>query len=208
MGRDYVTEDKNNGNVLQIKFWSPTDLGIRDSPRAWRNWKGTLNVQGATVKKVSAPPLKNPRSEYDRLDENNPNLIHFETMTRGSEKTIFIEVDQICADTLVEVALVANVERYSTPARYRRAARLPAAKFQFKARDSWEGRAEHAMQVDLHIDQVTMKIVNLETSLDQSFEFTDDIEPERGDYYYLRVRQMDGGMAWSSPIWVGGAFTK
>jgi hypothetical protein len=27
----------------------------------------------------------------------------------------------------------------------------------------------------------------------------------RGDYYYLRVTQVDGAMAWSSPIWIGKA---
>jgi len=28
--------------------------------------------------------------------------------------------------------------------------------------------------------------------------------PQHGDYYYLRVTQLDGARAWSSSIWVGG----
>lgn len=29
-------------------------------------------------------------------------------------------------------------------------------------------------------------------------------ERRRGDYYFVRLRQIDGGMAWSSPVWIGG----
>ncbi len=34
------------------------------------------------------------------------------------------------------------------------------------------------------------------------FEWTDPIPIIEGDYYYLRVRQADDGVAWSSPVWV------
>ena len=40
--------------------------------------------------------------------------------------------------------------------------------------------------------------------MDVEFEYTDTESAEEGDYYYVRVTQLDGGMAWSSPIWVGG----
>ena len=32
----------------------------------------------------------------------------------------------------------------------------------------------------------------------------DDKDARQGDYYYVRVRQANDAMAWSSPIWVGG----
>ena len=35
-----------------------------------------------------------------------------------------------------------------------------------------------------------------------AFEYRDEVEIARGDYYYLRVLQEDGGMAWASPIWI------
>ncbi len=44
--------------------------------------------------------------------------------------------------------------------------------------------------------------VNLDAALDQSFEFTDESDPQGGDYYYVRVEQADAGLAGSSPIWV------
>lgn len=35
-----------------------------------------------------------------------------------------------------------------------------------------------------------------------TFEVTDDTSENPTDYYYVRVTQIDGNMAWSSPIWV------
>ena len=39
--------------------------------------------------------------------------------------------------------------------------------------------------------------------LDAEFSFTDRGGPD-DDYYYVRVEQLDGHRAWSSPWWVGG----
>jgi hypothetical protein len=53
-----------------------------------------------------------------------------------------------------------------------------------------------------NIDTISAQLVPPDPSLDQVFEYA-DLEPARaGDYYYLRVRQVDGSMAWSSPWWV------
>ncbi len=34
------------------------------------------------------------------------------------------------------------------------------------------------------------------------FEWTDPLPPDVTRYYYLRVRQADGHLGWSSPVWV------
>jgi hypothetical protein len=34
------------------------------------------------------------------------------------------------------------------------------------------------------------------------FTYTDLEKPKAGDSYYVRVRQVDGSMAWSSPWWI------
>jgi hypothetical protein len=36
------------------------------------------------------------------------------------------------------------------------------------------------------------------------FEWTDPRPPDGTRYYYLRVRQADGHLGWSSPVWVSG----
>ena len=46
-------------------------------------------------------------------------------------------------------------------------------------------------------------MIDAAAPLDQEFEFTDLDGIAPGDYYYVRVNQLDGGRAWSSPWWVG-----
>ena len=45
--------------------------------------------------------------------------------------------------------------------------------------------------------------VDAAAPLDQELEFDDMSGTAPGDYYYVRVNQLDGGRAWSSPWWVG-----
>ena len=54
-----------------------------------------------------------------------------------------------------------------------------------------------------HVDAIRLQTIDPEGSLDQTFRFTDLESPGQGDYYYVRVTQLDGGRAWSSPFWVG-----
>jgi hypothetical protein len=56
------------------------------------------------------------------------------------------------------------------------------------------------------IDSISVRLVPDEPSLDQIFEYS-DLEPAKaGDHYYVRVRQVDGSMAWSSPWWIQASF--
>ena len=48
-------------------------------------------------------------------------------------------------------------------------------------------------------------LLNIIAGLDRDFTFTDLGEARDGDYYYVRVTQLDGTQAWSSPFWVGRA---
>ena len=54
------------------------------------------------------------------------------------------------------------------------------------------------------IDTITLQLLGNDRPLDYDLEFVDTDEPGRGDYYYVRVEQLNGARAWSSPIWVGG----
>ena len=52
-------------------------------------------------------------------------------------------------------------------------------------------------------DAVSLQIFDPDGSLDQDFSYTDLGDRAAGDYYYLRITQIDGEQAWSSPWWVG-----
>ena len=54
-----------------------------------------------------------------------------------------------------------------------------------------------------HTDALAVQVVSDLGDADQDFRYLDLDNPQPGDYYYVRVRQVDGAMAWSSPFWVG-----
>jgi hypothetical protein len=69
--------------------------------------------------------------------------------------------------------------------------------------DLEDSRLEHLFRVDQHTDRVALQIVDPGGALDRRVELTDLEAAVPGDYYYVRVTQLDGGLAFSSPFWVG-----
>ena len=53
--------------------------------------------------------------------------------------------------------------------------------------------------------ELKLQVVDAVAGLDRDFTFTDLGEARDGDYYYVRLTQLDGTQAWSSPFWVGRA---
>ena len=69
------------------------------------------------------------------------------------------------------------------------------------------GRFEHDATFERYADRITLQIVDVAAALDRELEWIDldaGTPAPTGDYYYLRVNQLDGARAWSSPWWVGG----
>jgi hypothetical protein len=81
---------------------------------------------------------------------------------------------------------------------------LPAKKIQFRLGDLKEGKAVSKRSIRGFDESVSLRLLKYDLALDHEFEFIDTESPEQGDYYFIRVRQLDGGMAWSSPVWIGG----
>ena len=48
--------------------------------------------------------------------------------------------------------------------------------------------------------KVVYSLLNQERDL--SFEWEDPVVPKESDYYYVRLIQEDGEIAWSSPVWI------
>ena len=77
-----------------------------------------------------------------------------------------------------------------------------SARFSF--RDLKAGQTTRTFPDGPFHDSITLRRIRSDAPLDQEFEFTDTDHPLPGDHYYVRVTQLDDGVAWSSPIWVGG----
>ena len=194
----------SSSSFLRVDFESESDSTGRDNPRGYRPWRGSLEVTGAHLIGVSTPGFQDARTEWTRRDDANPNRLSFQTATRGRINHLVLELEGAGPDTTINIALQESLEYATPPPRVRPFARLPEADLTYRVGDFEEGAQSRAFQVGRYRDHLTLRFFNPAAPMDQTFEFVDNDDPQHGDYYYLRVRQLDGGLAWSSPWWVGG----
>ena len=50
--------------------------------------------------------------------------------------------------------------------------------------------------------QVEFEMVRENGPMDIDFDYEDREQPQPGDYYYMRMEQLDGNEGWASPVWV------
>ena len=50
--------------------------------------------------------------------------------------------------------------------------------------------------------EIEFELVNAQGSMDIEFDYEDRERPEPGDYYYLRMEQLDTNKGWASPVWI------
>ena len=95
--------------------------------------------------------------------------------------------------------LKATREMGTAPVQIRQSDQFPAADFVL-ALPGGEAANEKVFATAYHQDQITVE--PLRRRADVEFQFTDRGRP--GDWYYVRVEQTDGHLAWTSPWWIGG----
>jgi hypothetical protein len=166
-------------------------------------WKGDLEVIGARLTDVEAPGFDNLYSEIARRDEQTPNRVEFLTQTRGRMDTLLLELEGAGPQTTIRFHLEPTLETGSKAGNVRANEELPAADFELRLDALDGGRVERPFQVGRHTDRVALQVIDGSAPLDQSFEYIDLTDIRPGDYYYVRVTQLDGNQAFSSPFWVG-----
>lgn len=187
--------------TAEIAFESSTEPFVRDSPRGVRRWTGTIEVRWAELTGYRVPHV-----EHRHLErwEREGNRIAFETATRGRADSVLLEIEGASPSTEVVVDLDEGTEFGKAPVQARpyrtRAARTLTLRFS----DLRDGVLEHDLPADPDSDRVTLQLASDDQPLDCDFEFVDNGAAGHVDYYYIRVKQLNGAMAWSSPIWVGG----
>ncbi len=191
-------------SFLQIGFESSTDVhGKRDNPRPYRVWDGTIEVSGARLPSVRPAGLDNVYLERAAIDPANPALVRFHVETRGRTDSILLELEGASAATAIAIHLDASREYGFAPPLVRAPVDIPAADLRMELGQLVDGRLERDLPVDVHADRILLQVIDPAGKLDQEVAFDDVESPMPGDYYYVRVSQLDGGRAWSSPFWVG-----
>ena len=81
---------------------------------------------------------------------------------------------------------------------------LPAQNVSLPLNEAKKGRLAREVGNKEFSDTVALQILREKGTREMEFSYRDAGQAADGDYYYIRVTQVDGEQAWSSPVWVGG----
>ena len=202
--RDVATlgDDAAADGIYQLTFeTSSVPLHPRDNPRGWRHWAGTLKVSGATV--VSATPRDFQDLAATEFEAVGIGAFEFRTQTRGETSSIALELSDVTESATLDLDLMEAMETGGAPQIFSQHNLVPAAKVTLRLADMEDGRTAAELPIGPWVDRVVLRRVVTEGPRDLTFSM-EDTGTLQGDYYYVRVTQMNDAIAWSSPIWVGG----
>jgi hypothetical protein len=203
----YLEGELDSRVRVQVEFFSSSEVLVEYTyPRGQRDWRGTMEVRGARLVDFAKPWFYSPISYDLERNQENPNRLDLSTNTRGRAKSVILELDSATSDAEIAVHLESGREdpRVGT-GDDRRPQPYSAEDLVFRLGDLVEGPDTRELWVARHRDTVKAQLVPGDASLDQEFSYTDRDNLRPGDYYYVRVRQIDGSVAWSSPFWAGTA---
>ncbi len=195
-------------NELAVSFYSESyPYHPDDNPRGWRHWRGTINIEGATLESAELVDLQNLSVQHLEQDPMNSNRLTFSTLTRGDHSTILLRFAGTAENAQVRINLDDAAETGSGPPRLRVHQNIPGQMVTLSVESMVENEVTENLSFDGYNDTITMSRGG-SMPLEVNFELMDKENPRQGDYYFVRVRQQDESLAWSSPIWVGGSGPK
>jgi len=205
--KDYLSAaepaDGDEG-VFLLSFGSDaTPYHPGDNPRGWRHWRGSIQVENAELESFEGMDFHNSFYQSLTADPTRADRFQFATLTRGDTSSIRLRLSDIRRSTTIRVTLEETRETGGAPPLYRQPQVAPGGTLVFPLRELERGRLEQTMSVDAYADTVLLRRQIEDGERDIRFEIEDQSD-KQGDYYFVRVRQANDAMAWSSPIWIGG----
>jgi hypothetical protein len=204
---DHVLEEwgynEVSGEDLALTFYSESyPYHPDDNPRGWRHWRGTITVEGAELASAELSDRQNLSFQRVEPVDGSPNTLRFATMTRGDHSSVILKFNGSSAGAVVKISLDTSNETGSGPPQLRTHQRIPGQEVTLALQGGDEFRQD--VSFDGYQDSITLSREG-QMPLEVEFSTLDQLNPRQGDYYFVRVRQADEGLAWTSPVWVGGA---
>ena len=207
--RSFLGEPQGVGSTarVQLRFESSSEVfnGHRN-PRGPRPWKGSVRVEGAHLVGFDEPWFAHPDTFHLRRSTTDAEALDFSFRTRGRSKSLVVDLEDASGMTELVIDVSAAREISGSPGAVdREPVNLPSIRLSFGLDELAKGPVGLELPVVRNIDRIEARLVPSGAALDVDMEFRDQTRVAAGDVYYLRVRQLDGGVAWSSPWFVGAA---
>lgn len=191
---DYGATSQEGHRRVLVDFNSESWVDFRDNPRGQRTWRGRLTVEGATLVGGQLTGTPDPISDVLSIDGSTAT---FDVATRGASRTLLLELDDVTDLAKVRFDLDAGRESGTAPQQRRTPQRFGARSFALAIPSS--GTVVEKLTEGNYTDSVSLSLAAEVDDIDARIRVT--ARPD--DWFYVRVEQIDGHLAWGSPWWVG-----
>jgi hypothetical protein len=173
----------SNSSRLRVAFHSKTETLPEDRivrPLGGERWQGQVEFVGAEPSRVTAFGLERGALADTISREEGSSVVTVDCMTRGDEDGFVAELDSAAGGKLVF--------------------RFEDEQIEVALADiNTKGKTVSVNEVR----SVRLDWLAPDPPRETTLEWEEPTSAEQGAYEYLRVTQVDGQMAWSSPIWFG-----
>ncbi|MDA1300012.1 MAG: hypothetical protein O2868_08030 [Proteobacteria bacterium] len=169
-------------------------------PRAGREWIGYVRASGADIS-----PRQRDRGgdEFNRVVPNpaETGRVDFISHTQGGSHSIALNIDPRSDDPTFELHIMAGLP---DEASLEPAPATPAIRQVVSLSELQDGPFRKTFGAAGFTDEVEIELLDRAVISTFPFLFSDRQSTRAGDYYYVRVNGLDGQVAWTSPVYVGG----
>jgi uncharacterized protein DUF3604 len=204
--KEYLTPRPNDPSAVQIMFHTPSETPGDEvaSPRGGVGWGGWIEVSGGRIASIEPLNADHHTDEFHQVDDRR---IWFTCRTRGDFDGLLIRLAAAPADSLVKVIISDLTGSAGGTGASGYVARPPGPpgrkaihEINFKVSEVAERQAEFKPAPNVY---VYARKARANAPWDVSFSYRPTGPPAQDDYFYLRVTQIDGEVAWVSPVWIG-----
>lgn len=204
--KDYVNPGPSDPSAVQIMLHSATETPGDEvmPPRSGVWWTGWIEVSNGRVQSIEPIGADHYTDTFHQVD---PRRIWFACKTRGDFDGVLLHLNETPGDAKVTVR-ISSLDVDPTGTGGQRGVQWPPG----------PPSQVRLHEITFNVDDVVREKRKFEITpyafvfarkakakgpWDVSFSYRPTSLPAPDDYYYLRVVQMNGESAWTSPIWIG-----
>lgn len=189
-----ISPARNRGRILRVKWGSNfyqrrSNIGLAD---------GSLTPSAGRLQLIRPLHLD---VAFEHIGQNG-DAIHWRTAAVSNDReALLADLSGVTGDSLMFEIDEADFGPMEV--------RIPLSQLREKGFFAWSsrghGKAKHSYLAKMGVEPrffLEAELINPEAAMDFEFAYEERTEPKPGDYYYLRVEQLDTNLAWSSPIWI------